>query len=800
MSCFRAFVAALLCAVGLLPGLASAQPAAGVEHRVALIVGNAAYKTSPLKNPVNDARSMRDKLKRMGFEIAYYENLQVKQVGSALREFRNLIRPGSVALFFYAGHGLQVRGENYLPTVDAELATEEDVPYQALSLSAVLNTMEDSKAAVNLVLLDACRNNPFARNFRSQPQGLARVQAPSGTLIHYATRPGSVAEDGGGQHGTYTEALLAQIDEKGVPIETSLKRVTIKVREATKGKQEPWMEGSLTGDFYFIVSPGAQVTVQPAAAPTNADEAAWQAAESIRTAAAYQAYLAEYPKGLYAGAARIKLASLGAPVATAPAPAPAITPPALVPPPAAAAPQAPLGTGPQPVLSPVPAGTRDPEAYSWREVQTKGGREHYEAYLQLYPKGRFVTAARAALKSFPTGTGAGPGLPAAPAGSEAQAWDAALANHTEAAYQAYLKAFPAGRYAGQATAAIQALRQAAAEPPREPAKPTQLALAPVAPAAPEQRQIPNAEREQIRYYALREMSLARIYGADYQMGADADEQGDDGQPDESAQPKHEVKVGNFELMYYEVNVGQFKKFVDATGYQTEAEHAAQPGCYVPAKGGRFVLQAGTSWRNPGYTQTDSYPVVCVSFNDVQAYLQWLNGTSNERYRLPSEAEWEFAARAGTTSARPWSEVGGFFARIWNSAKPGNADQPASRACRYANVADESLRTQMDWPLSFNCKDGYASTTGGGYFGRNNFSLYDMLGNAAEWVQDCWNPNHQGASRDSRARLSGDCTRHVVRGGSWASSPSLVRSAARIAQPHGYRASDLGFRLARSPAN
>ena len=307
MNCLVALVTLLALPLAARAQATAGKPNPASEHRVALVVGNAAYKDSPLRNPVNDARAMRDKLKGMGFEVAYFENLQTKQVGSAMREFRNLIRPGSVALFFYAGHGLQVRGENYLPTVDAELAGEEDVPNQSLSLSLVLNTMEDSKAGVNLVLLDACRNNPYARNFRSGPTGLARVQAPSGTLIHYATRPGAVAEDGTGKHGTYTEALLRQIDEKGVPIETALKRVTIRVRDATKGKQEPWMEGSLTGDFYFIATGNAQITVQQA--PANADAAAWAAAESINTMAAYQAYLVEYPTGLYAAAARIKLAS-----------------------------------------------------------------------------------------------------------------------------------------------------------------------------------------------------------------------------------------------------------------------------------------------------------------------------------------------------------------------------------------------------------------------------------------------------------------------------------------------------------
>jgi formylglycine-generating enzyme required for sulfatase activity len=282
------------------------------------------------------------------------------------------------------------------------------------------------------------------------------------------------------------------------------------------------------------------------------------------------------------------------------------------------------------------------------------------------------------------------------------------------------------------------------------------------------------------------------------MGADVDEPGDDGQPDASAQPQHSVKVANFELAYYELTVAQFRKFVDATGYLTEAEGTAQPGCQVPVKGGQWLLQPAAHWRAPGFAQTDSHPVVCLSWNDAQAYLQWLNG-STERFRLPTEAEWEFAARAGTTTPRPWSDAAGFFARTWNSVKPGaSADQPPSRACKYANVADEALRATLDWPNTFNCRDGYPYAVPGGYYGRNNFSLYDMMGNAAEWTQDCWNPSHAGALRDSRSRSSGDCARHVVRGGSWASAPATIRSAARQSQAQTYRAADLGLRLARTP--
>ena len=138
--------------------------ARGNEHRVALVIGNSAYAHSPLKNPVNDARAMRDKLKKMDFDVVMRENLKGRDIGGALREFRSKLRPGSIALFFYAGHGLQIRGENYLPAVDAEISSEEDVPHQSLNVNTVLKTMEDSKAGVNMVLLDASRHNPVTRS------------------------------------------------------------------------------------------------------------------------------------------------------------------------------------------------------------------------------------------------------------------------------------------------------------------------------------------------------------------------------------------------------------------------------------------------------------------------------------------------------------------------------------------------------------------------------------------------------------------------------------------------------------
>ena len=443
------------------------------------------------------------------------------------------------------------------------------------------------------------------------------------------------------------------------------------------------------------------------------------------------------------------------------------------------------------LLSPVPAGTKDADGFLWRDAQARSGKEHYLAYLERHPAGRFAAQARAALKSIALRDTQLEEMKRAEA--EPPAWETARRAGSQEAYRAYMIEYPRGRFVAQAQAAIQLLRQ----------PPAVLAIAPTTvpprpleePRRPAQdRQLPSAEREALRTAALGELNLARLSAAEVQIGAEADELGEGGQIDEAAQPRRSVKLAAFELAYTEVTVAQFRKFADATGHLTDAEAAAPAGCLVPAKGGRWLLQPAANWRSPGHAQTDSHPVVCLSFNDVQAYLKWLNG-STERLRLPSEAEWEYAARAGTTTPRPWSDTAGFFARTWNTVKPWSADR-ASRACRYANVADEALRAQFEWPGAFDCSDGYALLVPVSYFARNNFGLYDMMGNAAEWTQDCWNPSHVGAAPDARPRSSGDCTRRVVRGGSWASSQATIRSAARLAQAQSYRAADLGFRLAR----
>ncbi|MFN7694366.1 MAG: caspase domain-containing protein, partial [Burkholderiales bacterium] len=264
----------LLLALFLALVLSEAQ-AQSTSRRVALVVGNAAYADSPLRSPVNDARAMEAKLKQLGFAVTKVENLQRAQIGRTVNGFASSIRPGDEVVVFYAGHGLQVKGVNYLPAVDADIHTEEDVPLNSLNLNTLLDRLEEAKAGVKLLFLDACRNNPYARSFRSSARGLARVQdAPSGTLMHFATRPGSVAADGSGVNGLYTAELIKVIDQPGVPIEQMLKRVATNVERASQGQQEPWVEGSLKGDFYFKpgnsgggFNPNANVVPEPVKPP-----------------------------------------------------------------------------------------------------------------------------------------------------------------------------------------------------------------------------------------------------------------------------------------------------------------------------------------------------------------------------------------------------------------------------------------------------------------------------------------------------------------------------------------------------
>lgn len=242
------------------------------EQRVALVIGNSAYKSSPLINPINDARAMARVLSESGFKVISKENAGQKEILLALRDFGDALKNGGVGLFYYAGHGMQIKGRNYLIPVDANIEREDEVAYTSIDANQVLDKMEAAGNRMNVVILDACRNNPFARSFRSTGSGLAQMEAPVGTLIAFSTAPGSVAGDGSGANGIYTQHLLGAIKEPGSKIEDVFKRVRKNVRQDTESKQIPWESTSLEGDFIFVPLPpklAPKINSQTASTPAK---------------------------------------------------------------------------------------------------------------------------------------------------------------------------------------------------------------------------------------------------------------------------------------------------------------------------------------------------------------------------------------------------------------------------------------------------------------------------------------------------------------------------------------------------
>jgi hypothetical protein len=239
---------------------------AAPEQRTALVIGNSTYSSGPLKNPVNDATDMAAALKRLGFHVTLHKNANQQTMENAIREFgRGLKRERGVGLFYYAGHGMQIGGVNYLIPVGARVEKEIDVKFQAVNAEMILAEMENAENGMNIVLLDACRDNPFGRSFRSASRGLAIISnAPTGSFISYSTGANQLAKDGEGRNSPYTKSLLANIDKPGLTINRVFMNVRSRVMKETG--QVPWELSSLVGDFYFrpgSVSESTSVTIIP---------------------------------------------------------------------------------------------------------------------------------------------------------------------------------------------------------------------------------------------------------------------------------------------------------------------------------------------------------------------------------------------------------------------------------------------------------------------------------------------------------------------------------------------------------
>jgi formylglycine-generating enzyme required for sulfatase activity len=537
------------------------------------VVGNAAYTDRPLRNPVNDARLMQTTLRELGFEVQVATNVDRRGLLGALRDFETRARGAEVALFYFAGHGAQVGGANYLIPVNAQIRAETDVPDESLDASGVLRRIEEARPRVGLVVLDACRDNPYPGSNRSSARGLARMSVPTGTIVAYATAPGSTADDGSGTQGTYTGALAKYLMQPGLDIKEVFDRAAQEVERLTNGRQRPREEIGLRGRF-VLKEDGASSVV-----------------------------------GM-------------------------VTAQAAVP------------------TSPVPA--EDPERELWELAKRRDNVPSYEAYLRVFPQGRFAAIARAALDGLRPG----------------------------------------------------AVVQAAA-----PSPPPQVA------PLPDTRRTGDAFKDCAECPEMEVIPAGRFL-----MGSPASE----AERDADEGPQRWVDMPRFAMGKFEVTQRQWEAVM---GSNPSHFRACGPDC----------------------------PVENVSWNDAQEFVRRLSQLTGQSYRLPTEAEWEYAARAGSTTAYFWGDT-------FDAGRASNGSQ----------------------------------TVRVGSYGANAFGLHDMHGNVWEWVQDGWRASYGGAPSDGSAWMSGGYqSRRVLRGGSWSSAPQGLRSADRGWDSPGNRSNDTGFRIART---
>ncbi|MEL7131299.1 MAG: caspase family protein, partial [Pseudomonadota bacterium] len=345
---------------------------AWAEERIALVIGNSNYSSvSSLDNAVNDAEMISASLSDVGFEVTLVVNSTQLDLKRAIAQFGRRLRaagPDTVGLFYYAGHGVQSFGSNYLLPVDASLTDAADLDLVAFEASSVLRQMASARNRTNIVILDACRNNPFEDIPDLNDNGLAEMKAPTGTYLAYATAPGAVAFDGVGENSPYTAALAQAIQTEGAPIEAVFKQVRVSVLEETSGAQTPWDTSSLTQDFVF--RKGRQLT--PAEV---AERQLWNSVSQSSDPVQIMLFLRSYPDGMFAAEARAaltvalqdELSGGAAPVVEAdPAPEP----------------EAPVSASPAP--------PPDLEMQLMETARASGLKADYEAYLEAFPEGVFA--------------------------------------------------------------------------------------------------------------------------------------------------------------------------------------------------------------------------------------------------------------------------------------------------------------------------------------------------------------------------------------------------------------------------
>ncbi|HXG50128.1 MAG TPA: caspase family protein [candidate division Zixibacteria bacterium] len=293
----------------LLPRWCAAQSTLLALPKVALVFGNGGYKDAPLKNPANDARAMAAALKAMGFAVTMRLDARRAEMEDLARAYvQQLAKRKTVGLFYYAGHGVQLAWRNYMVPVDAAIETAADIQKQAVDVNSLLEGIKRTNNAMNVIILDACRDNPFGSLKGVDQKGLSQMDAPPSTLLAYATSPGNVASDGTGEHGLYTEYLLREMKVPEAKVEDVFKRVRLAVRRRTNGAQIPWESTSLEEDFYFL--PPAhlkKLSEEEKERQFQEELALWEKVKDAKEPAPLETYLQRYPSGEFSELAQLRL-------------------------------------------------------------------------------------------------------------------------------------------------------------------------------------------------------------------------------------------------------------------------------------------------------------------------------------------------------------------------------------------------------------------------------------------------------------------------------------------------------------
>jgi Caspase domain len=315
----KAWLTSIAVSLALLASLSPTAAQAPIDLRVALVIGNAAYPgVAALANPGNDAKAMGDALRGLGFSVVEARDASRAQMNEAIAKVRDQLKgKNGIGMLYYAGHGLQVDWRNYMVPVDAKMNNASDVPNQTVELGSVIDAFKQAGNRMNIVVLDACRDNPFAGT--ATAKGLAQLDAPPGTFLAFATAPGNVAEDGDTKaesNGLYTRYLLQELKKPQAKIEDVFKRVRLNVRQQSQGRQIPWESTSLEDDFFFNSGIKQAVTLSSSEKEKafNEEKAEWDKIKDSKNASDFYAFLQKYPNGSISEAATHQLNVLNKPV------------------------------------------------------------------------------------------------------------------------------------------------------------------------------------------------------------------------------------------------------------------------------------------------------------------------------------------------------------------------------------------------------------------------------------------------------------------------------------------------------